>query len=145
MLPDVTPVEALHSFLDIFEQPTIFITFNTSIEQKIGPVYPVYAPNRPTLELEMFGVRDNFTDLQNIYLELKCRILRLTDDRLVYYRDNAVATDSPILKIITLHSLFFECSITANANKISSANGNYAQEEFIGTDFYTTRKRKKLG
>ena len=42
MLPNVLPVEASHSSLDILEHPPLLISFNTSFEQKIGPVY---APN----------------------------------------------------------------------------------------------------
>ena len=38
MLPNVSPVEAAHSSLDIFERPPLLITFSTSLEQKIGPV-----------------------------------------------------------------------------------------------------------
>ena len=69
MLPNVLPVEASHSSLDIFERPPLRITFGTYFEQKIGPVY---APNGPTLQFEVAGDRTSFIDLQNIYLEVKC-------------------------------------------------------------------------
>ena len=47
MLPNVLPVEASHSSLDIFERAPLLITFDSSFEQRIGPLY---APNGPTLE-----------------------------------------------------------------------------------------------
>ena len=139
MLPNVLPVEASHSSLDIFERPPLLITFNTSFEQKIGPVY---APNGPTLEFEVVGDRTNFIDLQNIYLEVKCRILRPNGDKLAYDAGNAAATDAPFFVNNTLHSLFSECSITANGIKISSANGNYAQKAFIETEFSHNKEAK---
>ena len=139
MLPNVLPVEASHSSLDIFERPPLLITFNTSFEQKIGPVY---APNGPTLEFEVVGDRTNFIDLQNIYLEVKCRIVRPNGDKLQYDAGNAAATDAPFLVNNTLHSLFSECSITANGIKISSANGNYAQKAFIETEFSHNKEAK---
>ena len=39
MLPNVLPVEASHSSLDLSERPPVLITFDTSFEQKVGPLY----------------------------------------------------------------------------------------------------------
>ena len=55
MLPNVLPLEASHSSLDIFERSTVLITFDSSFEQKIGPIY---SPNGPTLEFEVVGDRN---------------------------------------------------------------------------------------
>ena len=138
MLPNVLPVEASRSSIDIIERPPILITSNTSFEHKIGPVY---APNGPTLEFEVVGDRTNFFDLQNIYLEVKCRILRPNGDKLDYDAGNAAATGSPSFVNNTLHSLFSECSITANGIKISS-NGNYAQKASTETEFSHNKEVK---
>ena len=138
MLPNVLPVEASHSSLEIFERPPVLNTFNTSFEQRIGSVY---APNGPTLEFEVGGDRFNFIDLQNIYLEVKCRILRPNGDKLEYDAGNAAATDAPFFVNNTLHSLFSECSITANDIK-TSYNGNYAQKAFIETEFSHNKEAK---
>ena len=67
----------------------------------------------------MVGNRTNFIDLQNIYLEVKCRFLRPIGDKLEYDAGKAAAADAPFFVNITLHSLFSECSITANGIKIS--------------------------
>ena len=115
------------------------ITLNTSFEPKIGPVY---APNGPTLDIEVVGDRTNFIDLQNIYLEVKCGILRPNGDKLEYDAGIAAATDSSFFVYITLHSLFSECSFIAKGVKISSANGNYAQKAFIETQFSHNKEAK---
>ena len=71
MLPNVLPVEASHSSLDVFERAPLLITFDSSFEQRIGPLY---TPNGPTLEFVVTGDRTNSIDLRNIYLEVKCNI-----------------------------------------------------------------------
>ena len=139
MLPNVLPVEASHSSLDIFERPPLLITFDTSFEQKIGPIY---APDGPTLEFEVTGDRSNFIDLQNIYLEVKCKIEQVNGDPLRYHATNATERDTPKFVNNTLHSLFSDCSITANGIKISSANGNYAAKAFLETEFSTNKEAK---
>ena len=48
---------------------------------------------------------------------------------------DAANTDAPCFDNSTLHSLFYECGVTANGIKIHSANGHYAQETFIETEF----------
>ena len=45
MLPNVLPVEASHGSLDLFEGPPVLITFDTSFEQKVGPLYSPNGPN----------------------------------------------------------------------------------------------------
>ena len=128
--------------MDIIERPPLLITFNTPFEQKIGPVC---APNGPTLEFEVVGDRTNFSDLQNIYLEVKCWIFRPNGNKLDYDAGNAAANDAPFFvnnAVHSLHSLFSECNITPNGIKVSFANGNYAQKAFIDQNCHTTRKQK---
>ena len=127
--------------MDIFERPPLLITCNTPFERKI---VPVNAPKRPTLEFEVVGDRTNFIDLQNIHLEVKCRIFRPNGDKLEYDAGNAAATDAPVFVNSTLHSLFSECSITANGINLPSANGNYAQKAFIETEFSHDKEAKDI-
>lgn len=140
MLPNVLPVEASHSSLDIFDRPPLLITFDTSFEQKIGPLY---APNGPTLEFEVVGDRTNFIDLQNIYLGIKCKILQSNGNNLRYDATDAAASDLPVFVNNTLHSLFSECTVAANGIKISSANGNYSQKAFIETELSHSKEAKE--
>ena len=124
----------------IIERPPLLNTFNTSFEQKIGPLY---ALNAPTLKFQVVGDRTNFIDLQNNYLKVKCTILRPNGHKLEYDAGNSAAADSPFFVNNTLHSLFSACSITANGIKISSANGNYAQKAFIETEFSHNKHAKR--
>ena len=139
MLPNNLPVEANHSSLDLFEKPSLLVTFDTSFEQKVGPLY---APNGPTLEFEVVADRTNFTDLQNIYLEVKCRILQANGNNLRYDATDASLNDSPCFVNNTLHSLFSDCTVSANGFKISSSNGYYAQKAFLETEFSHNKEAK---
>ena len=41
-----------------------------------------------------------------------------------------------------LHSLFSDCTVSANGLKISNANGNYAHKSFIETEFSHNKDAK---
>ena len=88
MIGNMLPAEATHSLLDLFEKPALLVTFDGSFCQKLGPVY---SPNGPMLEFEVAGDRNNFIDLQKIFLEIKCKIVQSCDADLTY--DNAAAAD----------------------------------------------------
>ena len=104
------PIETSHTSLDIFERPQLLVNFDGSFEQKIGPLY---APNGPTLEFEVKGDRTNFIDLQNIYLEVKCKIVKTDNTNLNYVTGDATQQDTPVFVNNTLHSLFSDCTVTA--------------------------------
>ena len=89
------PTETAHTSLDLFERPQPLVNFDGSFEQKIGPLY---APKGPTLEFEVMGDRTNFTDSQNIYLEVKCKIVKADNTNLTY--GDATQQDTPILSTI---------------------------------------------
>ena len=139
------PSEATHSSLDLFEKPPLLITFNDSFCQKIGPVY---SPNGPMLEFEVTGDRNNFIDLQKIFLEIKCKVVQSDGSPLDYdgTNDASIAdtskTNSPYLANNTLHSLFSDCTVSANGLKISNANGHYAHKTFIETEFSHNKDAK---
>lgn len=139
MLPNVLPVEASHTSLDIFERSPVLITFDSSFEQKVGPTY---SPDGPTLEFEIVGDRNNFLDLQRIFLEIKCKILQSDGSILRYDNTSAANSDLPIFVNNTLHSLFSECTVTANGIKVSNANGVYAHKAFIETEFSNNQEAK---
>ena len=128
----VIPSEATHSSLDLFEKPPLLVTFDQSFEQKTGPLY---SPSGSSLEFEVVGDRNNFIDLQKIYLEVKCRIQNADGTDLRYTAGDATATDAAYFVNNVLHSLFADCTVSANGKKISSANGHYAHKSFIETEF----------
>ena len=140
------PSEATHSSLDLFEKTPLLITFDDSFCQKIGPVY---SPNGPMLEFEVTGDRNNFIDLQKIFLEIKCKVVQSDGSQLEYdgTNDASIAdtskTNSPYLANNALHSLFSDCTVSANGLKISNANGHYAHKTFIETEFSHNLDAKK--
>ena len=97
------------------------------------------------LEFEVAGDRNNFNDLQKIFLEIKCKIVQSSDADLKY--DNTAAadvtkTDAPYFCNNVLRSLFSACTVSANGLKISSADGNYAHKSFIETEFSHNKDAK---
>ena len=98
------PVEASQCSLDVFEKPPLLITFDTSFEQKIGPVF---APIGPTLEFEFAGNRTFFLiDLQNFYLEIQCKIAKPGGIDMAYDASTAANSDSLVFLAKTSNSVF---------------------------------------
>ena len=128
----VIPSEATQSSLNLFEKPPLLVTFDQAFEQKTGPLY---SPTGSSLEFEIVGDRNNFIDLQKIYLEVKCCIVQSNGNNLRYTTGDANASDTPFFVNNILHSSFADCTVSANGNKISSANGHYAHKCFIETEF----------
>ncbi|XP_075253281.1 uncharacterized protein F54H12.2-like [Convolutriloba macropyga] len=136
----VIPTEATHSSLDLFEKPPLLVTFDQSFEQKTGPLY---SPTGSSLEFEIVGDRNNFIDLQKIYLEIKFRVVRNNGNDLRFTTGDANNSDKPHLANNVLNSLFADCIASANGIKISSANGHYAHKSFIETEFSHGSDAKK--
>ena len=136
------PTEATHSSLDLFEKTALLVTFDGSFCQK---VWPVYSPNGPMLEFEVAGDRKNFIDLQKIFLEIKCKIVQASEADLKYdvgAAADVTKTDDLYFCNNGLHSLFSDCTVSANALKISNANGNYAHKSFNETEFSQNKDAK---
>ena len=133
------PIETSHTSLDIFERPQLLVNFDGSFEQKIGPLY---SPNGPTLEFEIKGDWTNFIDIQNIYLEVKCKIVKADNNNLIYVTGDATQQDTPVFVNNTLHSLFSDCTVTAQGVKVFSANGLYAHKAFSETEISQYKEAK---
>ena len=116
----ILPAEATHSSLDLFEKPPLLVTFDHSFEQKTGPLY---SPSGSSLEFEIIGDRNNFIDLQKIYLEIKCKIKNTDGTDLKFDAADNANSDLVYLANNALHALFNESTVSANCIKISSANG----------------------
>ena len=138
MNTNLLPAAATHKTLDLFEKQPLLITFDKAFTQKVGPLY---SPDGQMLEFEVVGDRNNFIDLQKFLLEIKCKITRTNDADLRTGTD-ATNTDLPYFSDNALHSLFSECTVSANGLKLSIRNGNYAHKAFIETDFSSRRTAK---
>ena len=138
MITNLLPAEATHTTLDLFEKQPLLITFDNAFTQKVGPSY---SPEGPMLEFEVLGDRNNFIEIQKLLLEIKCKISRNNDGDL-RTRTDATNTDAPNFSNNALHSLFSECTVSADAVKISNTNGNYAHKAFIQTEFSSGKTAK---
>ena len=108
----------------MFEKPALLVTFDGSFCQRD---------------------RNNFIDLQKIVLEIKCKIVQGSEADLKYDAGAAAdvtKTDAPYFCNNVLHSLFSDCTVSANGLKISNANGNYAHKSFIETEFSHNKDAK---
>ena len=79
--------------------------------------------------------------MQKFLLEKKCKITRTNDANLRTGAD-AVNTDSPYFSNNALHSLFSECTVSANGIKFSNTNGNYAHMASKETEISSGRTAK---
>ena len=145
MIANLLPSEATHSSLDLFEKPSLLVTFDGSFCQKLGPVY---SPNGPMLEFEVAGDRNNFIDLQKIFLEVKCKIVQSSEANLKY--DGTAAadvtkTDAPYFCSNVLHSLFSDCTVSANGLKYRMQMEIMLTKVLLRLSFHTTKTQKTLG
>ena len=134
------PTEATHSSLNLFEKPPLLATFDQSFEQKTGPLY---SPLGSSLEFEIVGDTNNFIDLQKYHLEIKFRFVQSNGNNLRFTTGDSNNSDTPHLVNNNLHSLFNDCSVSANGVKISSNTGHYAPKRFIETEFSHGSDAKK--
>ena len=128
MIANLLPNEATHSSLDFFEKQSLLITFENAFDKKIGPVY---SPNGPMLEFEITGDRNNFVDLQKIYLEIRCKVTQSNGADLRYDNTDPTVSDSPFLVNNSLYSLFSDCTLSANGLKISNAIKALLEQNFL--------------
>ena len=132
MISNLLPTEATHSSLDLFEKPPLLVTFENAFTQKIGPSY---SPDGPMLEFEVLGDRNNFIDLQRTRLENVARVVQNNGNVLRTHATEAAQRDTPYLVNNPLSSLFSECTMSLNGEKISTTNANFAHKSFIETEF----------
>ena len=125
-----------------YHQWQLTVTFDGSFCQTLGPIY---SPSRPLLEFEVAGDRNNFIDLQKNFLKVKCEIVQSSEADLKYDATAAAditKKDYPCFCNNVLHSLFSDCTVSANGLKTSNANGNYAHKSFIESEFSHNKDAK---
>ena len=120
MNTDLIPAEGTHTTLDLFEKQPLLITSDNAFTQKVAPSY---SPDGPMLEFEFAGDKNNFFGLQKFLLETKCKITR-TNSGDLRTGVQAANTNSPYFSKNALHSLFSECTVSANGVKLSNTSGN---------------------
>ena len=97
------------------------------------------------LEFEVLGDRNKFIDLQRTRLEIVARIgiVRNNGNLLRTHATETASRDTPSFVNNPLSSLFSECTLSLNGEKISTTNANFAHKSFIGTEFSYGNDAKK--
>ena len=105
--------------MDLIEKPPLLVTFENALTQKIRPSY---SPDGPMLKFEVLGNRNNFFDLQRTRLEIVAQIARSNGNVLRTIATEAANRDTPYFVNDPLSSLFSECTLSLNGEKISTTN-----------------------
>ena len=95
------------------------------------------------LEFEVLGDRNNLIDLQRTRLEIVARVVQNNGNVLRTHATEAAQQDTPYLVNNPLSSLFSECAMSLNGEKISITNANFAHKSFIETEFSHGNDAKK--
>ena len=135
---DPLPIETSHTSLDIFDRPQLLVNFDGTFEQKLARCM-VQMDQRWSLKSKGTGP---FIDLQNIYLEVKCKIVKADNTNLGYLTGDATQQDTPVFVNNTLHSFYSDCTVTSQGVNVSSANGLYALKVFIETKVFHNQEAK---
>ena len=133
MITNILPAEATH--LLCLKNSLCLLLLTRLLLKKLDHHIP------RTLQCSSLGDRNNFIDLQKLLLEIKCKISRNNDGDLRTGTD-ATKTDGTYFSNNELHSLFSECTVSANGVEISDTNVNYAQNAFSETEFYSGKTAK---
>ena len=141
MNSNLIPTEATQSSLDLFEKLPLLATIENAFTQKTGPSY---SPDGLMLEFEVLGDRNNFIDLQCTRLEIVLRVVQSNGNVLRTHATDAGLKDTPYLVNNPLSSLFSECTLSSNGEKISTNNANFAHKNMIETEFSHGNDAKNL-
>ena len=96
-------------------------------------------------EFEITGDRNNFVDLQILYLEIRYKVTQANGAHLRYDNTDPTVSDSPFLVNNSLSSLFSDCILSSNVLKISNANCNFAHKSFMEQNFLTAKEPRTHG
>ena len=132
---NILPREATHSSLPLFEKPALLVTFDGKFCRTAGSIY---SPNGPCLSWRLLVTEktvvicENFPRNQMKYSFCSWSWLKYD----VEAAADVTKTDDPDFCINFLHSLFSDCSVSANGLKISNATGNHAHKSFIKFEIF---------
>ncbi len=137
MRTNYLPPETTHNSLQFHERQPLLTSFESCLEQRVGPVSD---PDGQSLDFKVVGDRHNFIDLKKIKLQITCCIRKHDGGALDYPADpGTTAPDNtnsnrPQFVHNALHSLFSECDVYANGERISTTNGYYAHKAYLETE-----------
>ena len=118
--------KAKHKNLELFYKQHLVVKFDNAFTKSASS----YSPDGPMLEFEVVGDMNNFIDLQKFLPEFECKFSR-TNDADLRTGTYEAKTYLPYFSNNALHSLFSECTGSANGVKLSNTNCIHAQKAFI--------------
>ena len=95
------------------------------------------------LQFEVLGDRNNFIYLQRTCLEIVARIVRSNGNVLRTHATEAANRVTTYFVSNPLSSIFSECTLSLNGEKISTTNANFDHKIFIETKFSYGNDAKK--
>ena len=95
------------------------------------------------IEFEVLGDRNNFIDHQRTRLEKVAQIVRSNGNVLRTHGTEAANRYTPYFVNNPLSSLFSECTLSLNGEKISTTNANFALK--LRPSFHTLMMPRKHG
>ena len=116
-------------------------TYSSSFEQKTGPLY---SPTGSSLEFEIVGDRNNFIDLQKIYLEIKFRVVQSNGNDSRFTTGDANNSDTPHLVNNVLHSILLIAQCQQRHQNFFY-QWSLRTQKFQWNSFLMDRMRKKPG
>ena len=95
------------------------------------------------LECEVLGDRNKFVDLQRTRLEIVARNNRNNRTVLRTHVTEAANRDTPYFVDNPLSSLFSQCTLSLNGEKISTTNANFVQKVLLRPRVHTVMMPRK--
>ena len=97
------------------------------------------------LEFEVSGDRNNFIDLQRTRLEIVARVVQNNSNLLRIHATVAAQRDTPYLVNNPLSSLFSECTMSLNVEKIQQPMPILPIKVSMRKNFHTVKMQRKHG
>ena len=94
---------------------------------------PSYSPDGPMIFFEVLGDKNNFIDLQRTRVEIVARYVQNHGNVLRTHATEAAQRDTTYSVDTPLSSLFSECTMSLNGEKISTTDANFDHKSFIET------------
>ena len=139
IISNLIPSKASHNLLNLIENFPLSL-FSNAATQKIGPSY---SPDGPVLEFDLLGDRNKFINNQDTRLEIIARVLRSNRTLLRTHSTDAAIIDSQYFVPNSSSSLFSECTLSLNGEKISTNSTIFAHQSFIETNLSYGNDAKK--
>ena len=137
MISNLIPREVAHSSLDLFEKPPLLVTLKMHSPRKLDLLF--------LLMVLCSSLKYSATKIISSIFNLLVWDFELREPCLRTHATEAANRDTPYFVHNPLSSLFSECTLSLNGEKISTTNAHYAHKSFLRPSFHTVMMRRKRG